>query len=496
MIRYTQNSLLIFLVCLLNGVLVWNTSCSCLALDNSGSTPHMKDINNPSGHISEEADNTTYNDILDGFGDKTKSPDTEASKETDKKKAFRLPYDAVGSLNGDFKLGSSFNFAHEAPKPDETDYRGLSKLKISLNVELDLNLSHSWRGKITSRAFYDFVYLLRGKDEFTDEVIDLYEKELELGETYLQGSLLPNLDLKLGRQIVVWGKSDYIRITDILNPLDNREFGLADIVDIRLPVTMSKLDYYSGDWNLSCIVVHENRFNKDPPYGSDFFPGSAPLPEEDHLNLNIKNQEYAVALNGIFTGWDLSLYSAYIFDDQAHLEHTSSGQRSVHSRIVMAGGAANVAVGSWLLKSEAAYFQGLEFSELPNEKKTRLDILFGVDYSGFSETIISLEFANRHLFDFDKRLEDSPDYLRKNDFQSILRFTHDFLHDRLKLNFIASTFGISAENGAFQRLQFKYEWTDKVSITVGGIIYQSGNSRMFRHIGDNDRLFFEMKYNF
>ena len=161
----------------------------------------------------------------------------------------------------------------------------------------------------------------------------------------------------------------------------------------------------------------------------------------------------------------------------------------------MAGSAVNVALGNWLLKSEAAYFQGLEFSELPGEKKSRLDILFGVDYSGFNETNISLEVANRHLFDFDKRLEGSPDYERKNDLQSVFRFTREFLHDQLKLNFIASTFGVSAENGAFQRLQFKYEWTDEVSITVGGVIYQSGNSRMFRHIGDNDRLFFEMKYN-
>lgn len=493
--HYNQNSILLFLVCLLHGVFVWSTPGCCLSLNKSDATRHTIDINVPNGNIFQDSDSTTYDDVLDDFDDKTENYDIEVSKEIYKKEAINLPYDAVGSLSGDFKLGSSINFAHEAPEPGETDYRGLSKLKISLNLELDLNLSQSWQGKITAKAFYDFAYLIQGRDEFTAEVIDLYEKELELGETYLQGTLLPNLDAKFGRQIVVWGKSDYIRVTDILNPLDNREFGLADIVDLRLPVTMSRLDYYSGDWNLSCIVVHENRFNKNPPFGSDLFPGSAPLPVEDHLNLSIKNHEYAVALNGIFRVWDLSLYSAYFFNDQTHIEHTSSGPISRHSRIVMAGSAVNVALGNWLLKSEAAYFQGLEFSELPGEKKSRLDILFGVDYSGFNETNISLEVANRHLFDFDKRLEGSPDYERKNDLQSVFRFTREFLHDQLKLNFIASTFGVSAENGAFQRLQFKYEWTDEVSITVGGVIYQSGNSRMFRHIGDNDRLFFEMKYN-
>ena len=76
---------------------------------------------------------------------------------------------------------------------------------------------------------------------------------------------------------MVWGKSDNLRVTDVLNPLDNREPGLVDIEDLRLPTTMTKLDLYLGDWNLSGMVVHEVRFNKAPALGRRLLsPGLLP----------------------------------------------------------------------------------------------------------------------------------------------------------------------------------------------------------------------------
>ncbi len=420
-------------------------------------------------------------------------------------------------LSGALSLGSSINYAHKAPEAGETDHRGLSRLKAKANLEAKLKLSPTWRVKIGGHVFYDFAYAIKGRDEFTDDVLDDYEDEAELDEAYVQGALLPGLDVKLGRQIVVWGKSDNIRVTDILNPIDNREPGLVDIEDLRLPVAMTRLDYYFGDWNLCGIVIHEVRFNKDPQFGSDFFPSSEPLPEEEKPSTGIDNQEYAVALNGIFSGWDLSLYGARFFDDQAHVEQTPSKLKLSqpppglkpgpvkqtplvlerrHSRLTMFGVAANMALGNWLLKGEAAYFHGLEFFALPGETRSRLDMMAGVEYSGFTDTTISLEVVNRHLFDFDERLDSAPDSALEDDFQSVFRLTRNFLHETLKLTFLASTFDLTGGNGAFQRLTLDYDVTDRIWVQAGVITYQSGDKTSFQNIGDNDRVFFEIKYSF
>lgn len=401
------------------------------------------------------------------------------------------------NLSGSFTLGGTYNFVHDAPKPGETDYRGLSRLRPELLLDLDLVLSENWKALISGKVFYDFAYEINGRDQYTGEVLDEYEKEADFHEVYLQGVLLPSLDLKVGRQIVAWGKSDNIRVVDILNPLDNREPCLVDIEDLHLPVTMTKLDYYFGHCNLNGIAVHEIRFNKDPVYGSDFFPADAPLPEEKKPVNTLENTEYAVAMNGIFSGWDISIYSAWFFDDQSHVQQASSTHlERRHSRLKMIGTALNIALGNWLVKSELAYFDGLEFFALPGEERSRLDVLCGVEYSGFLNTTISLEAVNRHIYDFESSLKNSPDNAQEDEFQTVLRYSGDFFYDTLHLVMLASTFGTTGEDGALQRFSVEYDVTDAFSVRMGVVTYQSGDEAGLRNIGDNDRSFLDAKYSF
>jgi len=435
-------------------------------------------------------ENKELDDALKGFEEGEGAAEESTQKEEAKKPPFC-------GLSGSLSLGVSYSFAHDPPKLGETDYRGLSRLRPDFHLDLDLAFLENWKALISGRAFYDFAYEINGRDKYTDEVLDEYEKEAEFREVYLQGSLLASLDLKMGRQIVVWGKSDNIRVVDVLNPLDNREPGLVDIEDLRLPVTMIKLDYYLGKWNLTAIAVHEIRFNKNPVFGSEFFPFETPLPEEEKPVNSLDNTEYALALNGIFRGWDISFYGARYFDDQPHIERVSPGHlKRRHSRLSMIGTAVNIALGNWLLKSEAAYFEGLEFFAVPVEKKSRFDVLAGVEYSGFTNTTISLEAVNRHINDFHSTLKAPPDSAQEDEFQTVLRYSGDFLHDTLHLVMLASTFGVTGDDGALQRFSVEYDVTDDFSIKLGLVTYQSGDKVQFRNIGDNDRLFFEANYSF
>ncbi len=216
------------------------------------------------------------------------------------------------SLDGYFKLGSTYNMYHHQAEGTDTDWHGLSRLRAKMVLELDAKFSESWQARVAGHGFYDFAYEIQGRDKFTQEVLDENESELELGEVWLLGSITDQLDLKAGRQIVVWGKSDNIRVTDVLNPLDLREPGLTDLENLRLPVTMTKLDYFIRGLNLSGMVIHEIRYNKDPAFGSDFFPAAQPLPtsETPDTGFDIDNTQFALALHGIFHGWDASLYGA------------------------------------------------------------------------------------------------------------------------------------------------------------------------------------------
>jgi len=144
------------------------------------------------------AENESLDEIIGGFDDDTQQTAHGLPSEEVKPSAF--------SLNGNLKLGASYNFAHDKPEGNGTDWRGLSRLCTKLSLELNAKLSSAWQARISGKGTYDFAYAIRGRDEFTDDVLDNYEKELELGETYVQGSLTKNFDIKIGRQIVVWGK--------------------------------------------------------------------------------------------------------------------------------------------------------------------------------------------------------------------------------------------------------------------------------------------------
>ena len=441
----------------------------------------------------KEADKSaTEDDILKGFDDDTKESTPELPQDELKPSMF--------SLNGDVKLGASCNFAHDKPKGNETDWRGLSRLRGELHLELDAKFSNFWQARLSGKGAYDFAYGIDGRDEFTDEVIDNYEKELELGETYLQGSLTKSFDFKIGRQIVVWGKSDNIRVTDVLNPLDMREPGLTDIEDLRLPVTMSRLDYYIADWSLTGIAIHEIRFNKNPEYGNDFYPSLTPPPHEDKPDSGGKNTEYAAAINGIFSGWDISFYWADYYNDLPHFEFVLAGPPAQiewkHARLEMVGSAFNAALGNWLLKTEATYINGFEFFNTPGKEYSRTDILAGIEYSGFTDTTFSLEAVNRHINNFDDVLKLPPDQAQEDEFQWVLRVTRDFLNETLALTLLASTFGGTGQDGAFQRVSAEYDITDSIEIAGGVVFYKSGDLARFRNIGDNDRLFCEIKYSF
>ncbi len=397
-------------------------------------------------------------------------------------------------FGGALTLGTAYNYAHDAPATGETDYRGLSRLRAKLNLKLDADLGHSWKGYVAGYAYYDDAYRINGRDQYTREVLDESERETELGEAWMRGKLSSRTDLKLGRQIIIWGKSDNIRITDVINPLDNREPGMVDIEDLRLPLGMARLDYYVGDWGLTAMAIPEIRFNKNPPYGSDYYPAPAPMPEETIPSDGGNHTEYAFAANGIFSGWDLSLYWAQLYDDSPHSVNTADGPVLQHARLTMTGFATNLAVNNWLLKAEAARFSGLEYASLPGERFVRLDTLLGVEFSGLSETTLTLEVANRHINGYDEEL--MTEGVIEDEWQTALRYQGDFMHARLHLLALLSAFGDDLSDGGFGRYSVAYDIADALTATAGIVTYQNGRKIPFSTIDDNDRLFAELKYSF
>ena len=439
----------------------------------------------PQSDTNNSSNDAELDSLLEGFEDSDSTTSNEPATTQAEKK-----WEITTLLS----LSSSYSYQQTAPSAGQADYRGLTRLKLKVQPELRYKFNSDWDSVFSLSSFYDAAYRLKGRNDFNDEVLDENESELEIRELFIRGTISSALDIKLGRQIVVWGKSDSLRVVDVLNPLDFREPGMVDIEDLRLPVTMAKVDYYFSNWNLSGILIPEVRFNKMPPFGSDFYPaGSNKLPTETVPDHGEK-PELAFALSGNFSGWDLSFHLADFYNDQAHFVK-SNNPTLEHARLQLIGVATNIVSGSWLLKSEVAYIDGLEFAN-SLDSFSRADAMIGLDYTGIVDMTFSIEAVNRHLLKYNSNLNSAPDDTQENENQVSFRYTASFLRDKLQSTVLATFFGESPDDGGFYRLSFDYEIDDSMSLIFGGITYQSGDSTFLKNIASNDRIFLDYRYSF
>ncbi len=438
-------------------------------------------------------------DLLDGFDDKSSSKPKEKKQKITKEDELLSGFDEETSDNHfddkevadktvqpknnffqdiglEGKITESFAYSYQNDSP----HNDLSMAKSSLFLELNKEIWDDFKLKINGVAFYDLAYTFKGRDKFSQEDLDDLESEVELYDAYIQTSLSQNLDLKLGRQVVVWGKSDTIRIVDSINALDNRRPGMTDIEDLRLPSAMVKLDYYYKNWRVTPIAIIEQRFNKNPPFGGDFYPSPQKPPKQDKPH----SATFALNVGGEFEGFDLDFYLCLLYpQDELGLPMVDRS-----SKVDMAGVALNYVYHSWLFKSELAYKKDLKFLQSGDRDFDRFDSLVGFEYNGIADTKISFDVANRHM---DKKSQ----IFEQDSYQYALRASSDFLNSTLHANYLISLFGKKLDEGGFQRAWLKYDIADGVGTNFGVVDY-IGGSPLLDAISDNDMIFLDVSYSF
>ncbi|MDR2152975.1 MAG: hypothetical protein LBO72_09145 [Helicobacteraceae bacterium] len=283
--------------------------------------------------------------------------------------------------------------------------------------------------------------------------------DAELSEAYFQARL-GAADAKIGRQITTWGKSDLLRVTDALNPLDVQEPAMSDIGDQRLGVIMARLDYYIDDWSLQAIAIPEARFSKRPRAPSEFAPFKFPDANKP------KGMQGAFAAIGVFESWDLSLYAASLYLDEF----------GNHDRATMAGAATAVAIGDFLIKGETALWRA------GKSDYSRFDLMAGADYSGIRDSTISIEAMTRVLED-------------GNEETFAARIQRDLFNMRLNLSATAALTLSDGKNGGAARFQGDYEIANDYMLTIGFVAYY-GDLQPYKNFERNDRVFTRLKVSF
>ncbi len=416
------------------------------------------------------------------------------------------------------------DYSHAYDDPD------FSKIKSTLNLNLDWKIASDWKAKINWNGFYDYSYSYRGRDEFTDETLETYESESEFREVYVDGGINNWFRIKIGRQFIAWGQSESSQITDVANPRDLREIGMVDLEDSRVPVAATKLSFLFGSVELNAVAIHEIRGNKVPSVGSEFDllqnirgPGVV-IEEEEIPESKAENTEYLVRLFKTFNGGDFGVMWADIYDDYAHMEFRELVVNlpnyvltlvPQHKRIKTYGFSANMVSDSWLFKTEMARKLGVAVARKDTEaqlkvvagagnatynedtqiiktwsEKNTYSGMIGVEYSGIQDMTISVEAVGERIEEYEENLSS-----KETTAQAVLIVSYSALHD----TFDSQLFWIhfTDNNGDVYRLNLEYDIIDALSVSGGFIAYEADDEdATVYNYRKNDRVFVSLKYSF
>ncbi len=423
--------------------------------------------------------------------------------------------DESSNFSKDFSMGGFLKL--ETEYGYNRNHKKLSKVKTTLFLESDYNINDYWKFKGSANAFYDFSYTIESKDEFSEETLDDNEYDIALKELYIDGKLSNHYSIKAGRQVIVFGESDYARILDVINPRDLTQPGLISIEEARIPVSSLRFSSFFDPWVFDVASIHEHPGSHLAGAGSNFdyyaslrSPGVIIL-DEKTPNNGLRSSKIAARATKSFNGGDISFVAASTYDDQPYLalqDITASGVifRPEYDRYKTYGISGNIVKGFKLFKFESAFQQdikltrndifnqinsGISATEVKTTKESdRIAFLAGLEYTGITDLRINFEIELTHILDYENFLTD-----KEEEYITYLQATYEMMNDMLELEMLWVHF--YPEQGNILRLSTNYDLLEGLNIEAGIAFYQARDtSSAIYPYRDQDRVFLRVKYSF
>lgn len=272
---------------------------------------------------------------------------------------------------------------------NETAYRireprSITKIRNIVYLNVQYPFTDAINFNYTGWAYYDHVYDFFNYETIAARLERNSEEPLSFVQSLAQESdssvvatrelyvdiAADDWDARIGKQYVVWGVLEGVRVVDELNPQDFRELILPDLLDYRIPLWTAKIDYYSEWGDVQLLWIPELKFHKPAPEGSEWellqrVPGT-----RTPKSWKIENSELGIK-------WDLSLFDTeislsyfYTWDDFPVIFRTVElGGRDpdfypTYTRVSMYGLTWVRQAGVFILKGELAYVKDKFFGRL------------------------------------------------------------------------------------------------------------------------------------
>ena len=391
----------------------------------------------------------------------------------------------------------------------ETSSSKTQKAEFVLTPEIGLDLTAATRLTLITRFRGDIVDNLEPGTPAQHNRSSL-SKQLEL-ENHLSGELreayidteIGKTFLRLGKQQVVWGQTDGLKVLDVINPQSFREFILDDFDESRIPLWMVNAEIPVAGAFLQLLWIPDQTYDDIPETEAAFaFTSPQIIPEPptglpiisstfDKPNRLFADSDLAAKLTWFINGWDLSLNYVYHYSDRpmGRRRISSSGIsiEQSYERTHLLGGTFSNVFGDLTLRGELGYSSdrfylvdtladadGLTHSG-------EFSYVLGLDYQGWTDWFISTQIFQSIV------IPSAPGMIRDEvDTTVTLLVQRDFLNESIQ----AETLLIQNLNQGDGLLQasLEYEWRTNIRLKLGADIFYGNPEGLFGQFRQQDRI--------
>ena len=326
----------------------------------------------------------------------------------------------------------------------------------------------------------------------------------DLREAYIERSF-GNFDLKIGRQITVWGRADKA------NPTDNwsiRDLSLLvlDDEDQRGGLIANQLIYNISSHRFIFIWQPEWRSPSFPDFS---LPTGVTLAEGEPRH---SEEQYGIKFDTSSSDWDWSLSYSRVNDKNPDLKLLSAGPGGTqlefsHLPIDVFGGDFAKTFGPYGFRGEIAYTQTSDGGG--DEALTKNSFLYsvlGVERTFFGDFNVNVQYLYRDIYDWQNPQEISDLNSRflaqvlqvvslqnKSELHGYsLRLNYKMWNETLDLELAT----VSWDSSYLWRPKIKYIFSDELQAWLGGEFYNGRDDSFFGRLENYSSVATEIRYLF
>ncbi len=316
-------------------------------------------------------------------------------------------------------------------------------------------------------------------------------------------------DLRLGRQFIFWGKTDWINPTDNINPWDYENI-TAEIEDYRLPVLAARADIYVGNADLQLIWLPKFEPDRIPMVIPDTIAGfpvqhlPAALPENKPANSEAGLRLSASAFH---VDYSFSYYYGFEKKPTVRLQMIPMQGRFVHSasyaRQHVFGFDFVTTFDKLAFKGEAAWFlTGDRDGKDIDAENPYLKYVLGADYNFSDRFSLNAQFIQTIRLKYDREYEEQT---RRDRHMSLNNVPEQYVqsfsgrmqyrwNDFLSLQFV-SVMNLK-DSDYFVLPIVSYAYADAINLYFGATLFGGPENSPFGRSENSSRAFAELKYSF